>query len=146
MSHIRVVSLLLAGLALGACDEYRHSPTAPPTMAGVAGEYQVVRFKSFSGANTAVDVLAKGGAVQLTLRENGSTAGTAHLPEGTVPGQPGQDASLEGTWRLEDREFVRLEQTADTPLRAARYLVRGNQLLGSARVGAVMYEISLERR
>ncbi len=148
MFSIRFAPLLLLA-ALGACSPEVNLPD-PPTVAGTAGVYEPVRFKTFSSRGT-VDVLAAGGSVQLVLREDGTTSGTLHIPEGALPGAPARDVSLDGRWSIQNRDWVHLELPADAPLTADRYLVRQGQLLATETVsegsaGFSAFEIALARR
>jgi hypothetical protein len=112
--------------------------------------YEPVRFKTFSSRGE-VDVLAAGGSVQLGLREDKTASLTMHLPEGALPGAATQEVSAEGTWAIENHDWVHLELASDPPLVGARYLVRRGQLLGtettnSGTAGFTSFEIALARK
>ncbi|HEX8830714.1 MAG TPA: hypothetical protein VF705_06075 [Longimicrobium sp.] len=132
MSRLRFAPLLLLA-ALAACSPDVNLPD-PPTVAGTAGVYKAVRFKTFSSAGV-VDVLAAGGSVDLVLNADGTASGTMHIPEGALPGLPAQDVSLAGKWSIQNRDWVHLElPDAAAPLTAERFLVRQGQLLGTETV------------
>jgi hypothetical protein len=148
MFKLRFAPLFLLA-ALAACTPEVNLPD-PPTVAGTAGVYEPVRFKTFSSRGT-VDVLASGGSVRLVLHADGTTSGTIRIPEGALPGLPAQEVSLDGKWSIQNRDWVHLElPDAAAPLTAERYLVRQGQLLGTETVNEgttkfTSFEIALAR-
>ncbi|HEX8358570.1 MAG TPA: hypothetical protein VF613_00520 [Longimicrobium sp.] len=148
MFKIRFAPVFLLA-ALAACSPEVNLPD-PPTVAGTAGVYEAVRFKTFWSQGK-MDVLAAGGSVHLVLRADGTTSGTMRLPEGALPGAPARDISLDGKWSIQNRDWVHVElPNDDDPLTADRYLVREGQLLGNETVNQgttnfTSFEIALAR-
>jgi hypothetical protein len=135
--------------ALAACTPDVNLPD-PQTVKGTAAVYEPVRFKTFS-SHGKVDVLAAGGSVQLVLREDRTATLTMYIPDGALPGAPAQDVSADGTWSIENRDWVHLKLASDPPVIGDRYLVRQGQLLGTetrnqGTAGFTSFEIALARK
>lgn len=142
MFDIRFILLALLA-ALAACSPEVNLPD-PPTVAGTAGVYRAVHFKTFSSRGV-VDVLASGGSVDLVLNADGTASGTMHIPAEATPGALAQDEALAGTWSIVNRDEVRLDLAGDPLVERGRYVVRAGQLLGTETSNGQSFEITLAR-
>jgi hypothetical protein len=115
MGPLRWAAVAVTSIACG-------GPTGP-TVASVAGTYNAVEFTITGFTGEAVDYLALGGSVVLTLDGDGASDGTFAMPGGT------HSVPLSGTWTLTDSVVAvhidSKEYPGDMTVR-----VRGQQLAG----------------
>ena len=116
------VGLLVAAAACGGDDD-GFSPTVE-TVAGVY-EAQILTLTTSTGT---VDLLALGAIVDVTLAEDGTTAGRLFVP-GAVVGGGDVDEDLAGTWSLSG-STVTFVQAADTFIRDVQFTATQNLLTG----------------
>jgi hypothetical protein len=110
LAPVAVIVLVL----LSACDD----PVAPKpiTRADVTRSFEATTFTVRTGAIT-TDVLAHGGILNVTLREDGTTTGRLFAPD-AVTGEGDFDADLAGTFSFVDSsDEVTFEHPADTFVR-----------------------------
>lgn len=142
MSTIRLPRSLraLAGAALflAACD----SPTEPPTVASVAGEYTATEFRVTTTAES-VDLLREGVELAIDLRADGTTTGRFFAP-GLDEDGGDLDADLAGSWALKG-DTVRFQHGADTFLRDMDFIAQGSRLEGNHDFGDARIRITLRK-
>jgi hypothetical protein len=135
--RISLLPFVLA-LALGGCD----SPTEPPTVASVSGEYQASTLALTQGGQSQ-DFLAVGAELTVSLKPDGTTTGRLFVPEGDEDGRDLRE-DLMGRWTLRG-DTVRFQQGADTFLRDMPFLVRGRRLEGEYAAGGGRLRVVLQR-
>ena len=142
MNPIRLPRSLraLAGavLFLAACD----SPTEPPTVASVAGEYTATEFRVTTPGES-VDLLQEGVELDIDLRADGTTAGRLFAP-GLDEDGGDLDADLAGRWTLQG-DTVRFQHDADTFLRDMDFIAQGSRLEGNRDFGGARIRITLRK-
>jgi hypothetical protein len=124
-------------LAASACGD----PEAP-TFDEVVGTYEATLFTTRIGVAT-VDQLEAGASITLVLAPDGSTTGRLFVPEGNEDGSD-FDASLAGTWLLNDRT-VTLDHATDTFMRDMSYRADGTRLTGEETFGDVRISVVLSK-
>ncbi|HEX2189472.1 MAG TPA: hypothetical protein VHG51_11265 [Longimicrobiaceae bacterium] len=127
-----------AALLLAACE----SPTEPPTVASVAGEYTATQF-DVTTADEVIHPLRSGGELDLTLRADGTTAGRLFLPGMDEDGGD-MDADLAGSWTLRG-DTVRLRHDADTFLRDVDFIAQGRRLEATHAFGDARVRLTLRK-
>lgn len=115
----RFALILALVVALAGCDS--SEPDTPP---GAAGRYVATQFSA-----GATDVLALGGAVEITLSDDGRTVGRLVLPPSLADGDE-TEFSLAGTYRLNGDRVI-FAQDADTFVRDATWTLSAGMLRGS---------------
>ncbi|MEP0546295.1 MAG: hypothetical protein ABJF88_05135 [Rhodothermales bacterium] len=110
-----LVGVLAAALSLTGCDSDSNDE---PTLADVAGAYETTLF-TVEIEGRAVDVLAMGGGLDITLREDGTASGTLAIPEElNEEGEGDVRLLFGGTYALSGGE-VTFDHEADTFVRDA---------------------------
>jgi hypothetical protein len=125
---LRLSSAVLAVLLTVGCND----GTGPgdgdaPTMSDVAGSYQATTLTVEEGGVT-TDFLSVGASLEITLSDNGTTAGRLFVPGGDEGGGD-LDVDLAGTWAL-DGTTVTFNQDADTFVRDMDFEYANGQLTG----------------
>jgi hypothetical protein len=113
-----------------------------PTVDNVSGSYSASSFTVTTPAG-AVDLLALGASVEVTLAPNGTSTGRLFVP-GAAEGGGDLDQDLTGTWTLSG-STVTFNQTADTFIRDAQFTAGRNQLTGEGTFGGQTVRIVLKK-
>ena len=110
----------------------------------IAGTYTATTFRITPSGQAAVDVLARGGTLVLTIDGDNRTSGMLSLPS-AVTGGEAFTASMTGR-AVRTGNTVRFEQTADTFVRDLRWTVDGRTLRAENQTaGAGAFTITLTR-
>lgn len=169
MRLVGLIGLLAVAFALLACDGGGVSgpPTGVSAVAGLYGAGGTVEGETFGAivfeADTADihrDLLEEGAAIELELREDGTTAGRLFVPaDGSATPDAGLaadtlrtpgpddlplDADLVGSWRL-DGGVVHLDLAADVFLRDLALIAGDGRLEGEETFDGVRIRVVLER-
>jgi len=123
MNHRLASPLLLATAVIAVATACADDPNVPA--AGVPGEYHATTFTVSSGG-PAVNLLASGASLTMTLFPDHTTTGRLVVPA-AVAGGIAVDESLAGTWR-QSNDTVHFDESADTFVRDVPFVVRGNSL------------------
>lgn len=147
LSALLPAALLVIGL--GACGD--EDPLGPEDVEreDLAGTYEATTF-TVTQQGVAVNLLAVGADVEISLAADGTTSGRLFVPRGDEDGSD-LDESLAGSYTFdEDTRAVVFDQAADTFLRdltlTAVRTSRGITIEGSEDFGDGMVEIVLTRR
>ena len=147
LSTLLPAALLVIGL--GACSD--DDPLGPEDVEreDLVGTFEATTF-TVTQQGVAVNLLAVGADVEISLRADGTTAGRLFLPQADDDGSD-LDESLAGTYTFDEgTRRVVFDQAADTFLRdltlTAVRTSRGIALEGTEDFGDGMVEIVLTRR
>ena len=134
----RAVTLGLVAVltACGGSDDGGFSPTVD----NVAGSYSADAF-TLTTSTGAIDLLALGSSVTVTLAPNGTTTGRLFVPGGNEDGSD-LDEDLTGTWSLSNGT-VTFSQTANTFIRDAEFTVTRDLLTGEGTFGGSTVQLVL---
>jgi hypothetical protein len=128
---------LALGVLVAACGDDGLSP------ADLAGSYVATVFAVTPAGQSAVDVLAAGGSLTITLSASGSTTGSLVVPA-SVPGGP-LTASMAGTFSL-NGTTVTFTQAADTFVRNMPMTASGSTLTATQSFGGDTVQLTLTRQ
>ena len=137
---ITTFKLLAAAVALFAvaCTNTNEPPT-------ITGSYTATTFTKTPTGGSAINVLAQGGSISLTIAENKATTGSVFEPA-SANGGTALQASLAGT-AIQAGTKVNFSQTADTFVRDLNWIVVGNTLQVTNQAGLdATYTIVLTRQ
>ena len=123
MHLTRTTRFLLAVATLAIASGCAEDPNVPP--AGVPGSYHATTFTVSSGG-PAVNLLAMGASVTMTLGADHTTTGRLLIPS-SITGGDAVDESLAGTWQ-QSNDTVYFDGPADTFVRDVPFVVRGASL------------------
>ena len=126
ISYILLPLLTIFGIRLSGCDAIEDGPV---TNVDVPGQYEAAVFEADIDGNV-VDVLAAGGALTITLREDGTVAGRLLIPEALADGEEG-DLPFAGTYFVFGNN-VRIDHEADTFVRDAVWIYADGGLQASS--------------
>ena len=125
MHLTRTSRFLLAAAILAFASGCAEDPNVPPP--GVPGSYHATTFALSSGG-PAVNLLALGASLTMTLAADHTTTGRLVIPS-SITGEENIDDSLAGTWR-QSNDTVYFDHPADTFVRDIPFVVRGGTLTG----------------
>lgn len=125
MHLTRTTRFLLAAATLATASGCAEDPNVPP--AGVPGSYHATTFTLSSGG-PAVNLLALGASLTMTLGADHTTTGRLVIPASITGGEKIDD-SLAGTWR-QSNDTIYFDHPADTFVRDIPFVVRGGALAG----------------
>ena len=123
MHLTRTTRFLLAAATVAIASGCAEDPNVPP--AGVPGSYHATTFTVSSGG-PAVNLLAMGASVTMTLGADHTTTGRLLIPS-SITGGDAVDESLAGTWQ-QSNDTVYFDGPADTFVRDVPFVVRGASL------------------
>jgi len=137
LPHLLVATSLTAvALSSGCADD----PNVPP--AGVPGAYHATTFALASG-DQAVNLLALGASLAVTLAEDHTTTGRLLVPA-ALAGGTAVDESLAGSWR-QSNDTVYFDGPADTFVRDVPFLIRGATLTAEQTTPDGRLEVTLSK-
>ncbi|MCU0633879.1 MAG: hypothetical protein MUE41_03305, partial [Gemmatimonadaceae bacterium] len=133
----RLAIAFVAATMVTACDE--DSVTQVPS---VAGTYRATTFQVTPQGQAPIDVLARGGTLELSIASDNSTSGTLTLPA-SVTGVAALTASMVGT-AVQTGNTVRFQQSADTFVRDISWTVNSGSLVATDQTaGSARFTINL---
>ncbi len=136
MQHQRLVLSLLLATACGG-DSTKPNPT-------IEGSYTATVFNVVPQGLAAVNVLAAGGSLSITIAASGATTGTLSVPA-SAAGGTAFSASMAGTATLTG-PTISFSQGADTFVRDLRWAFADKTLsVQNQTVGAATFTITLTR-
>lgn len=129
------VALAAATALVPGCGDDPVGPALVDTRAEVVGSWGATAFTVEQDGET-TDVLAEGGSLELVFRDDGTTGGQLLVPGGAEDGGD-LEASMEGTWSLQDPDTdgpvsVEVDQQADTFVRDVAWVGGEDRLTASA--------------
>ena len=125
MHLTRSSSFLFAAAILAIAGGCADDPNVP--VPGVPGSYHATTF-SLSSGGPAVNLLALGASLTMTLAADQTTTGRLVVPAAITGGEKIDD-SLAGTWR-QSHDTVYFDHPADTFIRDTPFVVRAGSLAG----------------
>ena len=133
--------LTAAGLALGACGG--DGTPFSPTVETVAGNYHATTLTATQATGT-INLLLNGGALTLSLQEDGTTTGHLFVPGA---GETGEDIDLDltGTWTLAGNTVTFAQPNADTFIRDMPFTAEPNRLRGEETFNDVTVRVVLTK-
>lgn len=139
---ITAIVMTLGALAATACGD--DDSTNPPDDNTIAGTYVATTFiVTQDGVPT--DELERGAAIELTLNDDSTTAGTLFVPGGN---EDGTDlvADLTGTWSLDGNTVhFAFAQASDTFIGDVPFTARGGTLATDRTILGVRVQVVLEK-
>ena len=125
MHVTRASRFLLAAATLAIASGCADDPNVPPP--GVPGVYRATTFTVSSGG-PAVNLLAAGASLSMTLFPNHTTTGRLIIPA-ALTGGDAVDEDLAGSWQ-QSHDTVSFDGAADTFVRDVPFVVGANSLRG----------------
>ena len=139
---ISAISLILAAsLASSSCTDAACACEPVPMLAGT---YHATRLRATPTGQAAVDALAAGATLTLTLSGSGATSGSFFVPASLNNGVA-QTLDLTGTYQLTGNH-VTFSQNADTFLRDVGWTWQGNTLVTTEAAGGAQFDVVLTRQ
>ncbi len=136
----RIPIALAVASVLAACGS--DTPTETNTL---AGSYRATTFRVTPLGQSAIDVLAQGGALTITVAADNATSGSLNVPA-IATGGTALTASMAGT-AVRTGNTVQFQQTADTFVRDVNWTVSGNALtVVDQAAGSARFTITLARQ
>lgn len=132
----------VAGAALLFASACADDPDVPA--AGLPGVYQATSFTVAAPGAPAVNLLAAGAALRISLGSDHNTSGRLTVPA-TVTGGPAIDESLAGSWR-ESHDTVYFDGPADTFVRDVPFIVRGATLSAEEVAPELHLQVTLSKQ
>ena len=135
---LAIASIALATLV--ACDD--DDPMAPEELTGT---YVATTFRVTPTGQAAIDVLAEGGSLSVTIASNNAATGTLFIPASATGGQD-LTASMSGTV-VRSGNTIELQQAADTFVRDLTWTVGATTLaVVNQTAGGASFTITLTRQ
>jgi hypothetical protein len=132
-------AVLLGSLVLAAC-----SSDATDSAPQLAGTYHATTLVVTPTGESAIDVLAAGGSLDIVISSTGATTGTLTIPT-SIKG--GMVASMAGTAAITSGTQVKLTQTADTFVRDLQWTLSSASLsVTSQTISDASFTIVLARQ
>ncbi len=139
---LRTSLLLPFVLLLAACSD---DDDPMGSTAGVAGDYSTTTFTLREGTNPVVNMLARGGSIEVTLTATGGVTGQMIIPDTPEFGDA-FTTNLVGTFTVTG-STLRFTQSADTFIRDFIWTIEGQTLTSSGDAGGgILAEVTLTRQ
>lgn len=133
----RLVSVAVLAAAVVSCGDDALS------VQDVVGTYTATSFSVTPTGQAAIDVLAGGGSLAITLAGDGSTTGVMAIPA-SINGGTALLESMAGTFTLTGTTIT-FDQAADTFVRDVDFTVSGRRLHAAESLGSAAVDVTLAR-
>jgi len=121
------------------------NPVDNPPSSTLVGQYEATTFSAALAPLPAIDILALGGIIELTLRADNKTTGRIFIPDTPGLTQGAIDYNLEGNYTASG-DTLTLSHNADTFLRDMKWVLKDGKLQANYSETGVDVIVILEKQ